>query len=110
MVTDRAIVVMVRCHNTGRELSTGIEMDASTFSHLPDIRNAPCAAWIISGRRGKPGLATHLLPFRRYHGCSPITGASEMISQGMRGSRRHHSKARCYEADRLASLAVRRYR
>ena len=104
MVTDRAIVVMVRCHNTGRELSTGIEMDASTFSHLPDIRNAPCAAWIISGRRGKPGLAT------RYHGCSPITGASEMISQGMRGSRRHHSKARCYEADRLASLAVRRYR
>jgi hypothetical protein len=39
MVTDRAIVVMVRCHNTGRELSTGIEMDASTFSHLPDIRS-----------------------------------------------------------------------
>jgi hypothetical protein len=32
-------VVMVRCPNTGRELSTGIEMDAATFEQLPDIRS-----------------------------------------------------------------------
>jgi hypothetical protein len=45
MVTDRAIVVMVRCPNTGRELSTGIEMDAATFSQLPDVRsNMKCPA------------------------------------------------------------------
>jgi hypothetical protein len=31
-------VLMVRCPKTGRELSTGIEMDASTFEQLPDIR------------------------------------------------------------------------
>ena len=30
-------VVMVRCPNTGRELSTGVEMDAITFERLPDI-------------------------------------------------------------------------
>jgi hypothetical protein len=28
---------MFRCLNTGRELSTGIEMDAATFKQLPDI-------------------------------------------------------------------------
>ena len=32
-------IVMVRCPNTGRELSTGIEMDAATFEKLPDIRS-----------------------------------------------------------------------
>ena len=32
-------VVMVRCPNTGRVLSTGIEMDAATFEELPDIRS-----------------------------------------------------------------------
>jgi hypothetical protein len=32
-------VVMVRCPNTGRELSTGIEMDAATFEQLPEIRS-----------------------------------------------------------------------
>lgn len=32
-------VVMVRCPNTGRELSAGIEMDAATFEQLPDIRS-----------------------------------------------------------------------
>ena len=32
-------VVMVRCPNTGRELSTGVEMDAATFERLPDIRS-----------------------------------------------------------------------
>jgi hypothetical protein len=32
-------VVMVKCPNTGRELSTGIEMDAATFKRLPDIRS-----------------------------------------------------------------------
>jgi len=83
MVTDRAIVVMVRCPNTGRELSTGIEMDAATFSQLPDVRSnmsAPRVARIISGQRGKLGLTTQLLPFRPYPGCSSITGAWEMIS------------------------------
>ena len=29
-------VVMVRCPTTGRELSTGIEMDAATFEQLPE--------------------------------------------------------------------------
>jgi hypothetical protein len=29
---------MVRCPATGRELSTGIEMDAATFEQLPEIR------------------------------------------------------------------------
>src|SRR5512132_3865413 len=32
-------VVMVKCPNTGRELSTGVEMDAATFKRLPDIRS-----------------------------------------------------------------------
>jgi hypothetical protein len=36
---SHANVVMVRCPNTGRELSTGIEMDAATFERLPDIRS-----------------------------------------------------------------------
>jgi hypothetical protein len=31
-------IVMVRCPATGRELSTGIEMDAATFERLPEIR------------------------------------------------------------------------
>jgi hypothetical protein len=29
---------MVRCPATGRELSTGVEMDAATFEQLPEIR------------------------------------------------------------------------
>ena len=32
-------VVMVRCPATGRELSTGVEMDAATFERLPDIQS-----------------------------------------------------------------------
>jgi hypothetical protein len=32
-------VVMVRCPATGRELSTGVEMDAETFERLPHIRS-----------------------------------------------------------------------
>src|SRR4051794_34894064 len=32
-------IVMVRCPTTGRELSTGIQMDATTFEKLPDIRS-----------------------------------------------------------------------
>jgi hypothetical protein len=32
-------VVMVRCPATGRELSTGVEMDAAIFGRLPDIRS-----------------------------------------------------------------------
>ena len=35
----QAKVVMVTCPSTGRELSTGIEMDAATFEQLPDIRS-----------------------------------------------------------------------
>jgi len=38
MVTDRAIVVMVRCPTTGRELSTGIEMDVCGLDHLWSTR------------------------------------------------------------------------
>ena len=30
-------VVMVKCPSTGRELSTGVEMDEETFQHLSDI-------------------------------------------------------------------------
>ena len=36
---SHASVVMVRCPTTGRELSRGVEMDASTFERLPDIRS-----------------------------------------------------------------------
>ena len=32
-------VVMIRCPNTGREFSTGIEMDAATFEQLSDTRS-----------------------------------------------------------------------
>ena len=32
-------VVMVRCPSTGRELSTGVEMDEETFQRLSDIRS-----------------------------------------------------------------------
>ena len=32
----RASILMVRCPNTGHELSTGIEMDAGTFVQLPE--------------------------------------------------------------------------
>ena len=35
----RISIVMVRCPATGRELSTGIEMDAGTFAKLPEIRS-----------------------------------------------------------------------
>ena len=63
MVTDRAIVVMVRCPNTGRERSTGIEMDAATFSQLPDVRsNMKCPttreAWL-----GDPAPSLPALPW-----------------------------------------------
>ena len=36
---SHASVVMVRCPTTGRELSTGVEMDAATFERLPDIHS-----------------------------------------------------------------------
>ena len=36
---SHASVVMVRCPTTGRELSTGVEMDAATFEQLPDIHS-----------------------------------------------------------------------
>jgi hypothetical protein len=37
-----ASVLMFRCPNSGRELSTGIEMDAATFDQLPKIRSHMC--------------------------------------------------------------------
>jgi hypothetical protein len=36
---SHASIVMVRCPATGRELSTGVEMDAATFKRLPDIHS-----------------------------------------------------------------------
>jgi hypothetical protein len=36
---SHASVVMVRCPTTGRELSTGVEMDTATFERLPDIHS-----------------------------------------------------------------------
>ena len=38
-IMSHASVVMVRCPTTGRELSTGVEMDAATFQQLPDIHS-----------------------------------------------------------------------
>ena len=35
----RFSIVMVRCPATGRDLSTGVEMDAATFERLPEIRS-----------------------------------------------------------------------
>ena len=35
----RASILMVKCPDTGCELSTGIEMDAATFAQLPDIQS-----------------------------------------------------------------------
>jgi hypothetical protein len=36
---SHASIVMVRCPATGRQLSTGVEMDADTFMRLPEIRS-----------------------------------------------------------------------
>src|SRR5262245_49116636 len=36
---SHASIVMVRCPATGRELSTGVEMDAATFKQLAEIRS-----------------------------------------------------------------------
>jgi hypothetical protein len=36
---SHASVLMVRCPTTGRELSTGVEMDDATFERLPHIRS-----------------------------------------------------------------------
>ena len=43
---SHASVVMVSCPTTGRELSTGVEMDAATFERL---RARPAA--VVRGRR-----------------------------------------------------------
>ena len=64
-------VVMVKCPNTGRELSTGIEMDATTFKRLPDIRSqlmCPACNFDNVGRRAMHGSVTRLLPSPRFHG------------------------------------------
>jgi hypothetical protein len=39
LMMSHASIVMVQCPATGRELSTGLEMDADTFKRLPDIRS-----------------------------------------------------------------------
>jgi len=39
LLMNQLSIVMVRCPNTGRELSTGIEMVTATFEKLPDIRS-----------------------------------------------------------------------
>jgi hypothetical protein len=60
---------MFRCPKTGRELSTGIEMDAATFEQLPDIRSrikcpicnvdhiwSTSAAWLDNPAPSAPAL------------------------------------------------------
>lgn len=38
-------IIMIRCPNTGAEISTGIETDARAFSQLPNIlTHSPCSA------------------------------------------------------------------
>jgi hypothetical protein len=49
--------VMVRCPTTGRELSTGVEMDTATFERLPDIHSrikCPLCRGITTGQLAKP--------------------------------------------------------
>ena len=53
-------VMMVRCPTTGHELSTGVEMDETTFEQLSSI---------ITGRRAKRGSGTQFLPRQRSPGC-----------------------------------------
>ena len=51
-------VVMIKCPNTGKDISTGIETDASSFAHVGDvsrIRAVRCAGWSTPGGNGKPG-------------------------------------------------------
>ena len=36
-------VVMIKCPNTGKDISTGIETDASSFAHVGDVlAHSPC--------------------------------------------------------------------
>ena len=38
-------IIMIRCPNTGEEISTGIETDTRGFSQLPNIlTHSPCSA------------------------------------------------------------------
>jgi hypothetical protein len=65
-------VLMFRCPNTGRELSTGIEMDAAAFEQLPDIRShmkSPFVVSTISGQRAKRGSVSQFLLPRHSLGC-----------------------------------------
>ena len=75
-------VLMFRCPNTGRELSTGIEMDAATFERLPDIRSQIKCLFAISimpGQRAKRGSETQLLPPQRSPGCLSITEVLRIV-------------------------------
>jgi hypothetical protein len=65
--------VMVRCPTTGRELSTGVEMDTATFERLPDIHSRiqvsalPCGSQLVNSR----SLAASFLPVVRKPPMSP---------------------------------------
>ena len=64
-------VVMVKCPNTGRELSTGIEMDAATFKRLPDIRSqlmCPICKFDHVWSTAMHGSVTQLLPSPSFRG------------------------------------------
>jgi hypothetical protein len=54
-----ASIVMVRCPATGRELSTGVEMDVDTFNRLPDIHDwSTRDAWL-----GNPPPSAPVIPW-----------------------------------------------
>jgi hypothetical protein len=65
-------VVMVKCPNTGCELSMGIEMDAAKFKRLPDIRSqlmCPiCKFNHVWSTRAMHGSVTQLLPSPSFRG------------------------------------------
>jgi hypothetical protein len=64
---------MVRCPATGRELSTGVAMDAVTFKPLPEIRSqikCPFADLIMIGQRARLGWGVRLHPPQRFPGYS----------------------------------------
>ena len=68
-----ASIVMVKCPTTGREISTGVEMDAATLNGFPifTLRSSvPFAVLITTGQRAKLGSAIQLRLFQRSPGCS----------------------------------------
>jgi hypothetical protein len=50
--------VMIKCPNTGRDISTGIETDATSFAHVGDVlahSRCPLCGLEHAGGNGKPG-------------------------------------------------------